>query len=375
MIDLLFKPTPRVVKLIAKIERFCGNWDYLSKNQTLCSSERQSQALIEGIEAVLELDVTAPPLSNMQSHSESLTSQLEISTSAEQTTFLSPTLADSSEANRDFDSAQHERPVSQINAFCVAHTLPASFSADGIQFLFDFITLNQTPRDLGTLLPRENNFRTVNIGFIAPNQAQTSSEIIFSTVPVFLIETRLKELIAWTQRQLELGNLHPLVVIGAFHLLFLQIHPYATANHRISFLLAWRLMREYGFSFVQFSHFAPFLSANSEWYFRSLRQAEKTTGSDWSTLNSWLELFLQSVAEAADLLESQTSQQINRFVPTTVQKRIIDTVRRHGAATRETIASATGIAVSTVKYNLSVLAEKGQLKREGGGRSTSYRAV
>lgn len=91
--------------------------------------------------------------------------------------------------------------------------------------------------------------------------------------------------------------------------------------------------------------------------------------------NIWLETFLDCLLDSSQRLISVGEQRAEGLRLTAVQKQIIGVVRSYGSATRERIATESGINLSTVKYNLSVLATRGHLKREGGGRTTSYRLV
>ena len=199
--------------------------------------------------------------------------------------------------------------------------------------------------------------------------------MIFPTVSPFLVEQRLEELLEWARHELEDGQFHPLFVIGTFHLLFLQIHPFPTANHRLALILLWRLLDAHGYSYVRYSHFAPEIASRSKQYFAALRQAEKTAYGNWSTLNIWLEFFLDMLVLASQNLLTLTERTVSSARLSSVQRRIIDVIKSSGSATREKIVTETGINLSTVKYNLSVLASRGHLKRDGGGRSTSYRLL
>jgi Fic family protein len=195
---------------------------------------------------------------------------------------------------------------------------------------------------------------------------------IFESVSSFLINERFSDLVSWVSQELEDDRFHPLYVIGTFHLLFLQIQPYQTANHQLCLAIVWHLLNKNGYSFFEYSHFAPTLLTKSEEYFNALRQAEKTAYGTWATLNVWLEFFLEVLLESNAVLSDTRQRLVGHYRLTPVQKQILQVVKTYGSATRERIARETGINVSTVKYNLSVLYSNGQLKREGGGRSTSY---
>lgn len=263
--------------------------------------------------------------------------------------------------------------TSHLKSLVSAHLAPAEFDLDGIVQLLNLITdENHQIKTTTGAVPRYRKSATY---FTAPGLGTQGDEVVFPTVSPFLIEQRVTELMEWARHELEEGNFHPLFIIGTFHLLFLQIHPFSTANHRLALLLLWRLLDAHGYGFVRYSHFAPEMNDRSRQYFSALRQAERTACGNWSTLNIWLELFLDTLILASNRLMDVSERHVSSSRLTSVQRKIIDVIKSNGTATREKIVNETGINLSTVKYNLSVLASKGHLKRDGGGRTTSYRVL
>ena len=63
---------------------------------------------------------------------------------------------------------------------------------------------------------------------------------------------------------------------------------------------------------------------------------------------------------------------ISRIKPNLNQQKILDYVEQIGLAKRKEIVSATGINIATVKYNLNILTQRGNLKKEGKGKACSY---
>lgn len=195
---------------------------------------------------------------------------------------------------------------------------------------------------------------------------------IFTTVSPFLVKRRLKDLIEWTCDELSYGEISPILTIGTFHLMFLQIHPFKDGNHRTALLASWSLLRDCGYNFVENSSFIKGFLESGEIYYNSLKHAEKTIFSDWSGSPLWVEFFVRTLLKCAEDAVSAEERYTNQAVLTETQKQILEVIKNHGAVTRERVVSETGINLSTVKYNLSLLKERGHLKREGGGRSTYY---
>ena len=355
-----FRPSLGLLQQIATIERATGHWERLSMSPAFASDELFNSALISGSKAILALDGAA---------SLGLGNQIQIEN-------LSAT--DGSAQGSDSHEFGQVDPGLLEAPLVAAHKLEAPFSIQGIEYLWELISGGQNNSSVmefdewAKSAITGTRYRHQNCSFLVPMIGQSTNEVVFSTVPPFLISQRLEALVNWTNNELRAGLIHPIVVIGTFHLLFLQIHPFSTANHRLSLILAWRLLDDIGYSFVRNSHFAPWLSSRSKNYFSALRQAEKTAQTNWSTLNIWLELFADSLREASESVLSDGEKQTEARRLTFVQKRIIEVVKNHGSVSRDKIVNETGINLSTIKYNLSVLADKGHLKRDGGGRGTSY---
>lgn len=350
MLKLEMKISPRLVQQIGTIERFAGVWDRLSQSEAVAPDSMMQNALRLGSEACYRLDTTSPAAL-------SLLIEVETTPPAEQSPL---------DARISFGRKSPFHPVLD------AHLAPAEFDLNGLQQLYTLVTSGKLPNELEE--PRLELRRSTTY-FTAPGQGPHGDEVVFATVSSFLVEQRLAELLEWAQHELEEGSFHPLFVIGTFHLLFLQIHPFPTANHRMALVLLWRLLDAHGYGFVRFRHFAPEMESRAKQYFSALRQAEKTAWGNWSTLNVWLELFLDTLIASSNALLDISERQVSSARLTNVQRKIMDVIKANGSATRERIVTETGINLSTVKYNLSVLASKGHLKRDGGGRTTSYRVL
>lgn len=350
---LEMKTSPRLVQQVAAIERFAGAWERLAVSDAVASDGLMQAALRRGAVAASALDVTS---------SRTLSDALELEWTPVRT--AGGALVS---GGHSLTTSEAERGYQQILEAHVAH---AEFDEAGLLELFHRIVgMPAVEEDLTAAL------RRTNVNFCAPGGNGDGDEIVFPTISAFLVEQRLSELLEWAQHELAEGSFHPLFIAGVFHLIFLQIHPFRTANHRLAMVLLWRMLDAHGYGFVRYQHFSEEFARRPKQYFSALRQAERSSLGSWSTLNVWLEFFLESLIQSSEHLLHRAEQTVNLSQLTTVQRRIFDVVRANGAVTREKIVSETGINISTVKYNLSVLASRGHLKRDGGGRTTSYRIL
>jgi Fic family protein len=335
------KPSNRLVQLIARIERLAGNWDHASLNNVLLNNEIQAEAVQKNTLAILCLDHSSPaPLTHPVISYFKSKSPLDLK----------------------LNSFVSDENLDEINSCRKALESDLQLSEEGIEELFCLIT----NKSKGL-----SDFYRNSSGAFYSHENQR----IFTTVSPFLVPRRYKELIEWLTEELYSGETHPLIVIGIFHLLFLQLHPFTTANHRLALTLNWHLLKDNGYDFLCHSDFWVSLLEQSSLYYSTIRHAERSTFGDWSTTHIWLEFLLKTILESALETASLHTRQRNEALLSETQKTILDTIRNHGTLSREKVVAETGINLSTVKYNLSLLAQKGHLIREGGGRSTSYRAA
>lgn len=337
MFELSLKISPQLVRQIATIERAVGRWEGIAESESVASEQLRTRSIMRGVQASLSLDQSTP----------------------------------SSAGLPRTDAFIEGSPGANLTA---AYDESFELSQQAIERLYS-ITTGAESHAVGAAAKQSSHWRLLQQQFIATAELGLSERIVFPTLQPFLVKQRFEELLKWTTTELSQGTFHPLIVIGLFHLLFLQIHPFETANHRVAILLSWQLLRANEFDFVEYNHFAPYFSERRDEYFTALRQAEKTVRGSWATLPMWLEFFCAALQESAQRLLAFGDRRLSTERLTSVQKRILDVIRSHGPISREHIVSQTGINLSTVKYNLGVLSGRGHLMRLGGGRTTSYRLL
>lgn len=334
MFQVEIRPSLRIVKQISAIDRYSGIWS--RKPVGIITEADEFLAQISAARAICALDPTL-----------SYGTQRAIEKS-----FVSPNGGESALA-----SVAEERVL-------VALRQPLVLETRELSSLHDVL--------VGNASNESPLLRTTPINFVDSLGQDQSKAIVFPTVRPFLIRQRFGELVDWMGEESVRGNVHPLFLSGIFHLLLLQTSPFPIANHALALVMQWQYVVEHGYDFLRKTHLAPIFQERAEAYFAALRQAEKSAFTTWATLNIWLEFYLDCLQKICEQLSSTENETVEFARLTSVQQKIVHAVTEHGASTREKIANETGINLSTVKYNLSVLTERGYLKRIGGGRTTSY---
>jgi Fic family protein len=78
--------------------------------------------------------------------------------------------------------------------------------------------------------------------------------IVFDTATPFDTPRLMTELVAWVNQEREKAQLHPLLIIAIFVVVFLEIHPFQDGNGRLSRVLTTLLLIQTGYAYVPLVH-------------------------------------------------------------------------------------------------------------------------
>jgi Fic family protein len=197
--------------------------------------------------------------------------------------------------------------------------------------------------------------------------------IVFETATPFDTPRLMTDLVEWTQTNLEQGELHELIVVAVFVVVFLAIHPFQDGNGRLSRILTTLLLLRAGYNYVPYSSLESVIERSKDAYYLSLRQTQCTiyTGTpDWQP---WLQFFLRSLEQQKRRLEKKIDRErlvLGDLPELSVQ--ILELCRERGRVTVAEAAKATGANRNTIKDHLKALTRANHLERHGAGRGTWY---
>ena len=196
--------------------------------------------------------------------------------------------------------------------------------------------------------------------------------VVFETVSPFDTPFRMQELVAWTREALADRAWHPLLVVGLFIVVFLEIHPFQDGNGRLSRVLTTLLLLQAGYGYVPYSSLESVIEANKESYYLALRRTQGTLKQDAPDYEPWLLFFLRSLKKQTTRLAEKIARepQVEGLHPDALT--ILEAARRRGRITTGEAQELTGAPRPTVKTRLSELVRRGLLKREGRGRGAWY---
>jgi Fic family protein len=211
-----------------------------------------------------------------------------------------------------------------------------------------------------------------------------SKGVIFQTATPFDTPALMTELIEWTNTQITRKELHPLLVIAVFVVVFLHIHPFQDGNGRLSRALTTLLLLRLGYRYVPYSSFERVIEENKESYYLALRrgQAEleemnsKTkskTKIKPGGISDWLEFFLKSMQKQKVDLEAKMKDELAVTKMPRLSLQVIELIKSRGATSIGEAVSATGANRNTVKVHFRNLVTDGYLEKDGIGRGVRYR--
>ena len=160
----------------------------------------------------------------------------------------------------------------------------------------------------------------------------------------------MAEWVAGTEKE---RSLHPLLVIGVFVVVFLEIHPFQDGNGRLSRILTTLMLLRAGYAYVPYSSLESVIEQSKESYHLSLRQTQGTIRTEAPDWNPWLEFFLRALQSQKQRLEKKME-------------------REHGRVTMAEAVRVSGASRNTIKEHLRALVEQRHLVLHGAGRGAWY---
>ena len=197
--------------------------------------------------------------------------------------------------------------------------------------------------------------------------------VVFETASPFDTPRRMAELIAWTRENLDLGEIHPLLVTAIFVVVFLEIHPFQDGNGRLSRTLTTLLLLRAGYAYVSYSSLESVIEQSKAGYYLALRQTQRSIRTDEPNWQPWLVYFLKALQQQKNHLEKKIERDrviLGDLPELSVQ--ILEIARDHGRVTISEATRETGKSRNTVKDHIKALTDKGHLTRHGAGRGTWY---
>ena len=197
--------------------------------------------------------------------------------------------------------------------------------------------------------------------------------IVFETATPFDTPALMQELVGWMNKSREEKELHPLLTIAIFVVVFLEIHPFQDGNGRLSRALTTLLLLQSGYTYVPYSSLESVIEQSKEGYYLALRQTQGTIRTDQPDWQPWIAFFLKALQQQMRRLAKKVEREkllISALPELSIQ--ILDHVRAHGRATIREMVTITGVSRNTLKEHFKSLLEGGHIELHGKGRGAWY---
>lgn len=184
----------------------------------------------------------------------------------------------------------------------------------------------------------------------------------------------MHQLLKWMATELKNGELHPLLRIGVFVVVFLEIHPFQDGNGRLSRLLTNLLLYQNGYTYVAYSSLESIVEESKREYYLALRETQASIRTEHPNWTPWLHYFLRALHRQVTRLEFKLARTpVMSGDSATVPEQVLSYLMATGIASIGDMQEALGINRNTLKRHLRTLVHEGRIELTGSGRSSRYR--
>ena len=338
--------TPRSINLLAKIEEFRGRWRELTWLSRDVLDRLRRTATIESVGSSTRIEGSQMSDREVETLLDGLERQAFASRDEEEVAGYAAAM------NMVFDAADI-MPLSE-NHLLQLHSVLLQFSS-------------KDQRHRGT-------YKTLPNHVAAFDGEGREIGIVFQTSDPFTTPGEMEQLTAWLMRRETQRDLHPLLVIACYVVVFLKIHPFQDGNGRLSRILTTLLLLRSSYAYVPYLSLEAIVEQNKDAYYRALRATQETLGNPQPDWAPWLEFFLMMLWKQSEALASKietlghTLQQLSG-----PERELLALVEKLDRLSVAQAVAATGAHRETVRKRLAGLVKKGFLVLDGRGRGAAYR--
>jgi Fic family protein len=340
--------TPELLALVAEVDEFKGAWQALGRLAPERLSALRRVATIESIGSSTRIEGSR--LSDRQV--ERLLANLEIKTFASRD---EQEVAGYAEAMDTVFLAWAEIPLTENH-------------------------IRQLHRDLLRYSHKDEwhrgQYKTSSNSVAAFDSMGQQIGIVFETATPFETPSLMEALVIWFNATIEARSLHPLIAIGIFVVVFLEIHPFQDGNGRLSRVLTTLLLLQAGYAYVPYSSLESVIEQNKEGYYLALRRTQGTIRTEAPDWLPWLLFFLTVLSRQMQILRAKVEQEkmlLMNLPDLSIQ--ILNVLKDRGRITIGEAVVITGANRNTLKLHFKHLLEKGFIELHGRGRGAGYRLL
>jgi Fic family protein len=278
-------------------------------------------------------------------------------------------------------------PIERIKALAAQRTTPVGRSEQeiaGYRNVLATIHVNapamrltsglvlQLHRDLFTYVPGKGGAWKRTDNEIVDVLSDGTTQLRFTPVPAHLVRAAVDDLHAGLNEALRLQQVDALVIIGAYVLDILCIHPFPDGNGRIARLLTLLLLYQAGYEVGRYVSLERVIEESRDTYYEALHRSSQGWYEGRHDIGPWLEYFFGVLLAAYKELETR----VGAITQARGYKRqmVIDCVARLPDEFRiaDVERACSGVPRPTINRVLAELRDRQRLESTGRGRDARW---
>lgn len=207
--------------------------------------------------------------------------------------------------------------------------------------------------------------------YISVEYPDAHREILFTPLSPFETPNALDRICEEYNRVIGNMELEPLIAIPVFIHDFLCIHPFNDGNGRMSRLLTTLLLYRNGFYVGKYISLEAKIAKDKDLYYNALAQAQTGWHDGSEDKLPFIKYLLGTILSAYKDFQDRFELVEENLTAIEIVRKA--TMYKIGRFTKQDIREmCPSLSVSSIEVSLRKLVEAGELKREGGSRSTCY---
>lgn len=187
----------------------------------------------------------------------------------------------------------------------------------------------------------------------------------------------VESLLHWIALQ-EKSALHPVLLAGLIHYLFVSIHPFSDGNGRTTRLITWYFLKKWRYDFRRTLSLDTYYLQHQKNYYDALDRGTFFDDRMQADLTSFIDFFTDGFLATAENLSQYirvgkvTNEGQKPLRLSAEELTVLDYVYQFGSITIQEAIAATATSKRTTQRRLIDLVEKNILRIEGQGPTTHY---
>jgi Fic family protein len=207
---------------------------------------------------------------------------------------------------------------------------------------------------------------------VVARDMEGNETVVFNPSEPYITPVEMRDLIEWTQENLEQKKFHPLIVIANFILEFLSIHPFKDGNGRLSRAMTNLLMLQSGYNYIQYASMEKITEDNKDGYYLALRKSQKEIRNDNADLEPWMTFFLDTLLKQAEMVKKYAEKEASEDMLSDKQLSVMRLFDKYEEVTNKITVDELRSNRDTAKQILNRLMKLKLIKRTGRGRNIKY---